>query len=212
MASKFIGRLYIRIDGRIYKIATMQAGKDGSIYIGIPLGSGLQGQGVGGHKFTYHPDGNNWMTSELYLKDFGSQVPDETIKQLQGWEDSGLGMRNGKLYSKKYAVNTPLTDVWDMMKLRFGISYRDIHNDYKDRFEETTQHRKISTATIIDGKPYKHLTLSFYFVRQQYLALGLQSLGAVEKYYFEHSHPRLNTLYIVVVVTDEWAGDKQTSS
>jgi hypothetical protein len=207
VANKYIGILYIRIEGGLYKIASIKAGADGSIYIATPLGAYHKGNGIDGNKFTYHPDGKSWMTSELRLKDFGVSVPDEVLRQLEGWKSSGLGIKNGKLYTRDFDVKVPLAEVKEMISLKYGISYSNIKTlDHKRLMAEATNQRKINMATVIDGRLYTNLSLHFFVVGSAYLNDGLERLGIAEKHYFKH--PALD-LYVIVAATDEWAGDKE---
>lgn len=207
MTNKDIGKLYIRLNGGLYKIARIKAGSDGSIYIATPLGVMHKGHGVDGNKFTYHPDGKSWLTSELQLKNIDTAEVDNVLRRLEGWKSSGLGLKNGKLYTRDFDVKVPLADVQEILNLKYAISYKDIHTlNVKEMMAEVTDQCKIGTATVIDVRQYKHLTLRFYVVGRAYLDDGLQKLGLREKFYFDY--PKLK-LYVVVALTDEWTGEKK---
>lgn len=206
MADKSVGILYIRLSSDLYKIANIKTGSDNSIYIFSALGPYHAGRGVDPGKFTYHPDGKSWMTSQMHFDDLGVTIPDEMVRQLEGWQSSGLGFKNGKLYTKDFDVKVPLADVKELLYLKFAMSYNDIQTINADTMlAKADDPKKISQAKVIDSRRYKHLTIRFYVVHTDFLQAAREHFRPAEMFEFEH--PRL-PLIIIAALLDEWAGDK----
>lgn len=207
MADKYAGILYIRLSGGLYKIASIKVGADNSIYIFTALGPDHTGQGIDPSKFTYHPDGKSWMTSQMRFEDLGATIPDEMVRQLEGWQSSGLGFKKGKLYTKDFDVKVPLDEVKELLYLKYAMSYNDIKAINADRMlAKADDPKKISQAKVIDSRMYKHLTIRFYVVHTDYLQAARDHFRPAETFEFEH--PKL-PLVIIAALKDEWAGDKE---
>lgn len=201
-----MGRIYLRLNGKVYKLTSIKAGKDNSIYLATSLGPLYKGRGGDGHKFTYHPDGKSWMTQDMTTKNFSNTTGPDLPNKGTGLAKSLPRYKNNKVYSKDFEVNLPLTEVTTIQHIKFGHSYYDLRTfNADDMLARATNQKKTDGATIVDGRQYKHLTLRFFLVGKPYLNAGLAQITAKEKYFFEH--PRLG-IYVVVAIFDRWLGEK----
>lgn len=206
MADKYAGILYLRLPGGLYKLANIKIGADSSIYILSALGPYHSGRGFDPSKFTYHPDGKSWMTTQMRFEDLGVTIPDEMVRQIEGWQSSGLGFKNGKLYTKDFDVKIPLAEVQELLYLKFAMSYNDIKSINADKMlAKAGDPKKISQARVIDSRMYHHLTIRFYVVRKDYLLAARDHFRPAE--IFEFEHPKL-PIVIIAALLDEWIGDK----
>jgi len=205
MSNKYMGIIYLRLNNKLYKVASIKTGSDGSVYIANPLAPTHKGQGVDSIKFTYHPQGQSWMTSELRFSDFGAIIPDEIIRQLEGWKQSGLGIKANKLYTKDFGTNIPLSEIEDLLPLKYGISLRDLNQYADENMDKANDQKKIKIAKVIDGRDYKDLTIRFFMAGRSNLQVALKQFRLKEVLQFEHpTFP----IYLIAVLSDEWTGEK----
>jgi len=200
MADKSIGILYIRLANDLYKIANIKVGSDGSIYIFTAQGPYHAGLATDPSKFTYHPDGKSWMTSQLRQHVILAPIAD-SIRKL-----SGFGFQNGKFYSKDFETKLPLAEVKELLYLRFGMSYNDIAHIDTNLLAQANDPKKIGQAKIIDGKAYRHLTVRFYVTHNDYLLAARDHFCSAEIFEFRHSSLPLT---IIAALLDEWTGSTE---
>ncbi len=196
----YIGIVYLQLQNTFFKVVSIKCGSDGSIYITTPLTGMSKGQVLGNFKFTYHKDGNSWLTTDVET----NKLQEIELRKLI----SGAGgFKNNRLYTKDFGAKIPLDNLTGTVNTRFVISYNDINsiNQRKQLLDTALNIKKIKAARIIDGKNYNNLKLEFYLVNRMQLNNSAVEHNSFEKFYFDH--PIFN-LKVVVVLIDEWVGGK----
>lgn len=190
-----IGRIGFRAKGTAYKLCTIKVSRnDGSLYFCFGLGTEHANQGIAGHKITYHPDGNTWLTADLQEKVVGKDF----IDKASAAQMAGLAFGpKGHVYvkGKDYELQSSFDEIENeklVVRLKNSAEYFNIHNQehYGSYFATENSTNKLNMTNMLDSKDYFGIRIDFFLSVKSRCAEfedAVRRKGGVVS--FQYAHP-----------------------
>lgn len=203
-----LGDIYIKFDKKIFKAISLKYDDDNSVYIIFQRGRDAS-KSLKGTKFTYHPDGKNWLSGTPRNASLGKKGIEEFLRRSADML-LAMGMtfstKDKRIYTARSERGLPLNQINKVVELSY-ISLYDIStiNSNAEMLALADDERKIAAATIVDVSTYKSLTIRFYLVPDHLLQSALKEVRTKGLDAYSFKHPAYD-LHIVTTLEDRWTG------
>jgi hypothetical protein len=190
-----IGRIGFWAGEIAYKLCTIKVSRnDGSIYFCFSFGTQHVNQGIAGHKITYHPDGNTWLTADLQEKIVGRKFIDTaSVARMTGLSIASKGRVYVK--GKEYELQSSFDEIESeklVVRLKNGAEFFNIHsnNDYDAYFAIENNESKLSMTSMLHSEDYFGIRIDFFLSVKSRCAEFEDAVirkGGITS--FQYSHP-----------------------